>query len=200
MGANKIEGYGMNLHEQKDQFDQWCDMWDKANEQGVFEKASQPTPPDQTADVSFFGPSDTHPTSSLRDVDIQYWKSVYSLSDSSGASDLLQEAKEVQNKDVSDAAKAMGHSPNPIRAPSVGMDQAMDNTSLGVTFTPEDIQSLAEMKVKLHGLKDKLNTAEGKGQTNKKLESQISSLQNQIDELSDTLGQAFPNVVLPQGD
>ena len=191
-----------NLSEQKDQFDSWCDQWEKAMKDGVFEDApKQTTTPVQTADVSYFGPTDTHPTTDIKDVDAQYWNQVYSMSRNSGDSPdptLLHEEKNTQQ--ISKIVNAMGQSPNPIRAPSVGMDQSMEPGPLGVTFGPEDIQEIADLKVKLHGLKDKLNTLEGKGQGDKKLESTIGSLQNKIDELSDALGKAFPREVLPQGD
>lgn len=190
----------MKIHEQIDQFDQWVDMWAKANDDGIFEKTPDIVP-NQTADVSFFGPTDTHSTPTLRDADVKYWSDIYDMSkynDGSGEDPTM--LTEQDDKKVTDSVKAMAQSPNPIRAGSVGMDQAMDNKSLGVTFTPQDIESLAEMKVKLHGLKDKLNTMESKGQSGGKLESQINGLQEKIDELSDSLGRAFPGAVLPQGD
>ena len=193
----------MSIEAQKDQFDQWCDKWEKAMSDGTFENAPQQrTTPCQTADVSYFGPTDTHPTSDLRDADVQYWNDVYAASRHSGdAPDpiVLHEAKEAA-KQAADAAKAMSQSPNPIRAGSVGMDQAMEPGPLGVTFTPDQIQELAEMKLKLHGLQDKIAALEGEGKGDKKVESTISSLRSKIDELSNALGRAFPNAVLPQGD
>jgi len=193
----------MSIEAQKDQFDTWCDKWEKAMSNGTFDDApKQRTTPCQTADVSYFGPANTHPTEDIKDADVQYWNTVYDMSRNAGdAPDVvLHENKIDSAKQAAATAKAMSQSPNPIRAASVGQDQAMEPGPLGVTFTPEQIQELAEMKIKLHGLQDKIAALDGEGKGDKKVESTISSLRSKIDELSDALGRAFPNTVLPQGD
>ena len=104
------------------------------------------------------------------------------------ASRKLNENDAALAKTVKSAAAA----PNPIRLHSVGADQDLSPGSLGLTFTPEDVENLAEMKVKLHALQDELNSFEGRGKNAKKFEGQITSLKEKIDELSTAMTQSFP--------
>jgi hypothetical protein len=75
---------------------------------------------------------------------------------------------------------------NILTKASAGPDQELTPTALSVTFTPEEIEDLAELKKKLHELQDKMNAVDGKGGRSKKFETQIASLKGKIDDLSDT--------------
>lgn len=198
------------MQDQRDQLDKWADMWEKSQKDGVFDDAPKlPTPTQQTADVSYFGPTNTHPTDEIGDIDANYWNQVHAAAMQGdfapdpldNAESLIQESKEAEHQKLAaDIAKAMAHSPNPIRGGSVGEDQAMEPGPLGVTFSPEELEELSELKKKLHALQDQVNAVEGKGGRGKKFESQIKTLKSQIDELSDHFTQAFPTAISPQGD
>lgn len=198
------------MQDQRDQLDKWADMWEKSQQDGVFDNAPKPpAPAQQTADVSYFGPADTHPSGEINDVDASYWNQVHAAAMQGeldpdpleNAESLIQESEDAKNKKLAgEIAKAMAHSPNPIRGGSVGEDQAMEPGPLGVTFSPEEIEELSELKKKLHALQDQVNTAEGKGGRSKKFESQIKTLKGKIDELSNNFTQAFPTATSSQGD
>ena len=211
--------------DESDQLENWAQMWDKAQAKGIFEDA--PKPPaisEKHAYDSFFGPQDTNQKDAPDDFESKYWANVYNTSmgappdpepertipdDDSGEVAMIHDSvkkhkhvikENVGAKDVGHRAKVMAQSANPIRAGSVGMDQDMSPYSLGLTFSPQDIEGLADLTVKLHNLQDKLNSFEGKGQSGQRHESQIKSLLNQINELSDSLSQAFPEEIMHQGD
>jgi len=101
--------------------------------------------------------------------------------------DLIQE--KLDHKSV---GQAIMDSPNPIQPTSVGVDQDIKNpNSMSATYSVGDLERLEGLKLKLHGLLDKLNTMEGLGKSATKLESQITSLNKQIDDLSDSLSKIF---------
>lgn len=70
-----------NHEKYKSSIDDWADMWEKAQADGIFKDAPTlhvPTP--QAVADDFFGEKDTKPTS-LNEVDAKYWKAVAKLSD-----------------------------------------------------------------------------------------------------------------------
>jgi hypothetical protein len=101
---------------------------------------------------------------------------------------------------VGDVAQAILQTPNPIRAHTVGKDQALEPGPLGLTFSEKDIEALSEMKIQLHDLECKLNEFEGLGKNGSKFEKEIKTLKEKIDDLSNSMGQAFPYSISPQGD
>jgi len=188
------------MHENREQFDKWTDMWEKAQESDAFKSAPKPPEPSQqTSDNSFFGLQNTHPTDEIKDVDSTYWNQVHQAAAHGDlAPDPLDNAEsvisEARKKQIpGDKVSNQTTGENPIRASSIGMDQEMEPRALGVTFTPEEIEELTDLKTKLHELQDKKNTAEGKGSSGKRFESQIQSLWDKIEDLSDTLNQVLPS-------
>jgi hypothetical protein len=186
------------MQDQRDQLDKWADMWEKSLKDGVFKDAPRPpVPGEQTADVSYFGLVNTHPTDSINDADSTYWNQLhYATSHGDFDPDPLEVAEkliqEASDKEASaKIAKAIAASPNPIHATSVGEDQGMGPIQLGVTYSPEELEELSEMKKKLHELQDQMNTADGKGVRSKQYESQIKNLKAKIDELSNMFTQIF---------
>jgi hypothetical protein len=195
-----------------DQFNQWQADWEKALEDGVFDDPNKaPVPSSQAGSSSFFGYNNSpEAQEKVKEPDGAYWDSVYELSKLYSTDDrnldhdphadhlegdLMQEEVEV---DVKKMANSMIQSPNPIRANSFGKDQDLTNPiSTGATYDIADLESLEKVKLKLHGLIDKLNGLEGNGQGGGKLEQQIAALSKQIDEMSDNLNRGVPS---NQGD
>lgn len=151
----------------KEQFDKWVSDWDSAVKGGFLDKAAINGADEETE----------------AEVGV------------SADSELIQEEVKVNPKDM---AKAMVNSPNPIKPHTMGMDQDMtDPVSMGATYDVADLEQLNDLKVKLHGLLDKLNTMHGFGEATSKLESKIAEVQKQIDEISNGLSKGVPS---QQGD
>ena len=195
----------------------WAQKYEKAVADGVFGEPDEdykPTP--KTSQDSFFGASDRHPTEDIIGDDAKYWQQInaraedpnYQISKDGG---LIQETRKaaaaVQSMDSGAAStssykgyehiigklvKSAGLPPNPVRLHSLGTDQEITPSTQGLTFTPEDVDNLAEMKKKLHSLQDDLNSFEARGKNSKKFEGQILSLKEKIDELSTAMCQTFP--------
>jgi hypothetical protein len=201
-------------------FEKWQDQWAKAQEQGIFNDAEHMTTPStRTADLSYFGPVNSNPTSDVRDTDAKYWQQVYAMSGHQGmapdplkaADQLIAEeraAKKVQEEIINEAVeaevakvtKAIIQSPNPVHAGTVGKDQDLTPQSLSATFTEEDIETLHELKIQLHNAQAVLIGHEIEGKATTGEESKIASLKEKIDALSTAMGQMFPLAVSPQGD
>jgi len=188
-----------HIEQQRDDFDSWCDKWDKAQEDGVFDDApSHFAPSQQTAQTNFFGAVDADPTADVDDVDAKYWNQVYHMSDHQGMApgpldadkdSLLQEDK---GSDVAKVANVIADSPNPIRPNTIGPDQDMGPDSLGVTFNDKDLEQITEVKLKIHELEDKLNSLEGVGKKAKGVEGKIKGLREKLEDLSTALSHTAP--------
>ena len=185
----------------KNDFEKWQKQWEEAEKKGIFKKSAESVESPlntQTSTNSFFGFQDTQPTERVATGDAAYWKKVLAKSDSSFQDQeiLLEDDQKI----VGDVAKTIAKSPNPIRQHTVGKDQELNVQSLGSTFSEQDIEELTSLKVKLHSLQDQLNTFESRGRNARKFESQIHTLKNKIDELSDAMTRTFPFAISPQGD
>jgi hypothetical protein len=183
------------------QFELWIQQWEDA-QKGVMKPTEQPV--QKTKVDNYFGFQNEKP----EDVEIgqdseemNTWKVLADMAaPTSERGQLLTEQGKSDKIAVADAAKRIAQSANPIRAGSVGKDQDLNPQSLGNTYSQQDVEELAEMKVKLHTLQDQLNSFEGRGQNGKKFESQIETLKQKIDELSDAMTTGFPLAISPQGD
>jgi hypothetical protein len=180
----------MKHYNDREAIQHWVEKYEKAVKDGKLEGA--PTP---RQDVE-------RPTQNLEGQS-QIWQQ-YAGVGSTNSSDqaimpddsgLLQE----DNKDVGNAAQSILQSPNPVRTHTVGPDQDLSATSMGLTFSEKDIEDLAELKLQLHSLQDKLNAFEGRGENSSKFENQINEVKTKIDELSTILNQCWPNIS-QQGD
>jgi hypothetical protein len=158
----------------KDDFDSWVDKWDKAQKSDIF-KAPQnlPSTAPQTSQNSFFGMQQFNPTDDIKSTDAEYWNAIYSTSDGVDAP--------MERIDEADATSL--NLPNPIRKSTEGKDQNLTGDAIGSTFSEEDIENLAEMKVKLHELESKIATMEN----NERYQSQVKDLIKKIDDLSDKM-------------
>jgi hypothetical protein len=185
-------------------FNTWLDQWEKAQKDGVFADAPKTRIPSrQTADSSFFGPSDTHPTDDADVDNVAYWGMVHNRANEIIGLDeeiVLQEADrpdteivdgKVEKRDLKDVAKTLGKAPNPIYPNTTGKDSDVDDMSLDATFGPKDLEDLADMKIRLHQMENKFNSFVARGENGKKFEGQIATLKKQIDKLSDLLSVAY---------
>lgn len=164
-----------NFEAAKDEFDDLVSKWDKALNSDIFKSApSIPSTADQTSINSFFGPMHSNPTDEIKDADAKYWNAINSTA--SGVDIPMERLDEVYS------LKSLVEDPNPIRKGTEGKDQELTPTALGVTFSEEDVESLADMKSKLHELGNKMASMEGKDYS-----SQIKELISKIDDLSDKM-------------
>ena len=181
------------------QFELWIQQWEDA-QKGVMKPKEQPAP----AKVdNYFGFQNEQPDIEVGQdsEEMATWKVLADMAaPPSERGQLLTEQGKSDKMAVADAAKRIAQSANPIRVASVGKDQDLNPQSLGNTYSQQDIEELAEVKVKLHTLQDQLNSFEGRGQNGKKFESQIETLKQKIDELSDAMTTGFPLAISPQGD
>lgn len=183
---------------EKEQLDHWIKQWEDAQAKGII---TVNKPVAKETNTSYFGFQNEKDEKESDDAEASYWNSLaIAAAPADEQEELLQEQKKDDNAMTANVAKAIVQSPNPIRPNSVGKDQDLKPQSLGLTYSEQDIEELAEMKIKLHSLQDQLNSFEGRGQNSRKFESQIDSLKQKIDELSDAMTRGFPFAISQQGD
>lgn len=185
---------GNSIQDTLSQLDNWAQRYEDAVESGVF---GNPTPQQVTSPMfsdpeSFFGPQNNIHTSTPSPADAQYWNAVNAMGDGY-TGDPMTLISEQSKKELGDSAKSVASTPNPIRHGTVGMDQDSE-VSMGDTWTVEELEDLAEMKIKLHELGDKLAAFE----SGKKVDTDINNLKKRIDELSDSL--CNHTAITQQGD
>lgn len=175
-----------NIYQEHDNFEKWQTQWDAALEKGIFDTPKKDhVPSAQKNPESFFGTQKNSPSEEVPQTDSEFWRDIYRNSREYGTQCDLDGRDDSMIQESSVAAPLGPKTANPVRVNTLGMDQDVKN--VGSTYDVADLQNLENLKVKLHGLLDKLNGLEGKGQGAGKLESQIQSLQKQIDEFSDNL-------------
>lgn len=198
----------------------WADKWQKAVEEGIFEKPEGQAPviSKQTNKSDYFNMNiDIDHSSNNQDnyeedtennslnEDAKYWSKLFKMtnrwkrpSESSIKGPTSKVIKENLAVDTKSFTKDMVSSPNPIRPSSVGKDNGDGNpAAFGTTYGVNELEKLEDLKIKLHNLIDKLNGFDVNGQSGSKLENQIQSVKKQIDEISDGLSKSFPS---QQGD
>ena len=193
--SNKNESFGHNVGDalSDGDFGKWCDQWDKALEDGLFDDAPKPNKPSSPPDLSDYDDEslpDKPVDGMLNEVDAKYWNSVYKMSTNQGdAPDVVNElsSKEAPNaKELGQRAMVVANEPNPVRINTVGKDQdARSDASASEAF-----QKLTELKKELHLIGNKL--AEMKDSNLDAIYSKFEKIQKQMDELSDSL---VPNYV-----
>ena len=188
----------MSIDQQKDQLDKWADMWDQAQEKGIFDDGpGLPTPSPHTSNDSFFGLQNTHPTDTIQDSDAKYWADLHNTPELGGVKEdeLLQEATDRGQSWTDPKAQNKKYPPNPLRVDSGGEDQKLEPQQLGVTFDEKDIEELIDIKNRLHELENKMIATSMTGNSTKTAESRIESLKKKLDELSSAMGYGLPNDV-----
>ena len=209
---------------QQDQFDNWCDKWDAAQSAGIFDDVSAPHVPSMDLSKhSFFGPIDSHSSDGASDEDAAYWNQVHDLATGKGPSPMEVFSEEAMKRPATEiiadkpkvtpasgwskaettasqkVSKQVGTAANPIYSNTVGKDQDLKPAQMDATFSERDIEELGLMKIKLYTLETRLNTAEDNsdGGGGSKYKTQIESLKNQIDELSDRMTRTHPDQAAP---
>ena len=189
----------MSEHEiQKDQFDKWQKQWDDALNQDVFKDLPQSQEVQGEIDFFGFGNLSKESESKAKDADSKYWNQVYALSMSqspsglAGQSELFTEEETEKVGSITTSEKQLEYPPNPVTVDSGGKDQDLSPESMGLTFDEKDIQDLADMKLKLHTLEDKLAANPN---TKSNLTSQVTSLKEKIDELSSLMTNSYPTEI-----
>jgi hypothetical protein len=100
-------------------------------------------------------------------------------------------APTINKKSLGNMASRIAASPNPIPAWTVGKDSDPLPGETIPSYTDQDLNDLAELKVKMQGLHEKILTFDAKGDKNNKFESQLRELQKQIDVISDAMADTF---------
>lgn len=174
----------------KDDMEKYTAKWEKALEDGVFDDKDQKIPHlnQQTSKNSFFGFSDTNPTKEPALTDSEYWKAINSASEDHAPPHSLNEV-------IAESTDHKKSPSNPQSKDSLGMDQELKKQSLGVTYTQEELNKLAEIKQKLYDLESKMLNSLGMGDNEGagKFNKQIQKVKKELNELSDEIGRAYTN-------
>jgi len=195
----------------KNQFDNWCDMWQQAQETDLFNDApiSQDPyhPSNQSPDKQdFFGQNHEEAEEEIPTSAVDYWNMIYKMSNNAGDSPdvtkfqvlteeedkvVMPEPVKPNQMDAERGAvvKSKASAANPINPSSVGKDQDYKPSLVNVY----QLEQLHDMKINLHELEAKLNANDALGKTKEgaKVQKQIDEMKKKIDELSDALTPNF---------
>ena len=177
-------------------FDNWCDMWDKAQGDGEFIDGCKEADAPNTEKVDFFGQNHEEGEEEIEQSNSDYWNTIYNMSNAPDIDQVLTENEELPrpiksnltDKEIGDIVRSKANSANPIHASSVGKDQDYKG---GINVY--QLEQLSDMKLSLHELEGKLNTnnALGKTKAGSRVQKQIDEMKRKIDELSDALTPNF---------
>jgi len=165
------------IDDMRTDLEKYADQWDKALKDGVFDDAPKPAVPSHG---DWFGHSSNVADTEIDYSDADYWSQL------AGGDELLQEETEPTPAELKKMVSRMANSNNPVHPNSLGNDQDVVVTQNWGTGG-EEIEELAEMKIKLEQLESRLNAEEGMGKSGKSISEQIKGLKKQIDDLSNSL-------------
>lgn len=197
-----------------DQFDKWTQQWDKALADGVFgsKDALKPEAKDKGA-ANFFGQtniSDSDAEAELESSDVDYWNNVVNYSESESllteekkesAPEVVDMFKSLKNPELStvkssdpvedmadliEKTKKMNKSQNPVDYMSTGKDSKLKVTN--GWSSGEELESLIELKKKLHELQVSLTSKETLDQKTDTASKEIEKVLSMIDKVSDSMG------------
>lgn len=174
----------------REHLEKWQQQWEKALADGVFDDAPKPSIPEPQLDFSDNQQDDVL----LQDVDSRYWSQIYKTSLDS----MINENAPVDDKELVDTTKPdnktvakitdeLGGKANSVSAATRGKDAS--NKVTPNWAGGKDLIELHKLKEKLHKLGDKL--AADPMADKKSLLSQFRALEDQIDELSDSIAPDF---------
>lgn len=176
------------MDKQKQEFDDFIDKWEKAQEQGVFRDTKLPEINPQTSTGSFFGFTQTNNSDSANQTDQEYWNAINLAAD------------DHDPKVINESLEHKSTPTNPVAKDTLGCDQKLSPQSLGITYTEEELEKLSELKKELYSLENKMLTSMGFGDDKniKKIETQIESVKKEIHKLSDSMGRSYKNEDQPK--
>lgn len=189
------------------ELEKWMDVWEKAQEKGIFPETPKQEINPQVYQTDYFGNvcKDGKDTVSLNECDAKYWSQVYKLSkggikapdvtkineqtskiDGIGTEEPLASKSQGKLRDVparddlATKGAELGNTANPVEPPSRGEDQRKH-------VTPEwgdgkGLRELVYMKHNLYNLEVKLNSNPKFGAYGEE-DTAIKKIQTQIDEL-----------------
>lgn len=197
-----------------DQFDKWTQQWDKALADGVFgaKDAAKPAPKDKGA-ANFFGQtniSDSDAEAELESSDVDYWNNVVNYSESESllteekkesAPEVVDMFKSLKNPQLStvkssdpvedmadliEKTKKMNKSQNAVDYMNTGKDSKLKVTN--GWSSGEELESLIDLKNKLHELQASLTSKETLDQKTDTASKEIGKVLSMIDKVSDSMG------------
>jgi hypothetical protein len=189
----------------RDDFDGWCNQWEKALKDGIFDdapKPPQPAPPGP----DFFGQYSGATGGDVNDAEAKYWADVYKMSGGNMPDEQLNEMKlaswekRIPASDTSDVrkdkAKTVADDPNPIYPDSYGRDGVSDKTGMtrvSAGWGADDrLSEIEDMKKELYDLECTMGDKEGFTEEKAKAaEGKINALKKKLDDLSNSLHGAW---------
>jgi hypothetical protein len=161
------------------EFENWCDKWDKAQGEGIFEDMPPVDPRDNQ--VLGFGASED---SSQDD----YWKNVEREA-KEDAPDVLQEdhaGTATSKADLAHQSKDIARAANPVYHHTAGKDQDLE------PWTPnwidgKELIELSKLKVDLYDLEVECGKKDGLGEGTDAIQTKIKSMWANINKLSNDL-------------
>ena len=186
-------------------FDDWVDMWEKAQSDGTFKDAPKP-PPARGGGNSFFGVHSSSPDADLppSEADTEYWNQVYQRSNNAGdapdiaSPEMLQEQKKPVEKKPEEPRRKKKR-PQPLCESKDDTDAEIGRIAKAQGRSPnpvwhytvgkdqephitpnwsdgDKLNDLIDLKVKLHALEGKLNTMIGAGKPDRQVRQIESEL------------------------
>ena len=184
------------MGDSREDFNDYCDMWDKACSDGIFDDApsAPPTP------TTFLGLGGGFESDGFEDQEPDFVDEEL-IHERAGdpyfdyVQSMINENKKAPTKKSVKKVTENKKSPNPIYPDSIGKDQSSPKAAW---LNNKVLEEVVKLKQQLYNLECKINTTEGGGKKwsekaksqpeGTKLWTQIESLRKKIDILSDSLG------------
>lgn len=172
-----------HLSDFKDDIENWAQIYEKAQKDGVFDDEKDAVPSAQTSTNSYFGLVQTNSSPEIKDADAAYWNAVHTLPDMDN-DEVLQEMFKLNNLPITD---------NPVPVWTVGKDQDSQPGVNQPVYSDEDFKNLEELKINFYNTGSKIAEMVAKGKDAKPLETKLESIKKQIDNLSDEINTTYGN-------
>lgn len=153
------------MHDHRDEFDNWVNLWDKAQQENIFPDEPKLQPAPESDDDNYFE----------EDPYDQYYSNL----------DRMAEEEEILHE---------GKTSNPVYPDSVGKDQDFPTAAWGDTKALQEVMDLKKQLYEVECKLNTQDAGGKKWQlkphvvNDKKLWTQLESIRKRIDTLSDSLG------------
>tara|TARA_Y100000034_G_scaffold43496_3_gene53122 strand:- start:39571 stop:40098 length:528 start_codon:yes stop_codon:yes gene_type:complete len=159
------------------EFENWCDQWEKAQEEGIFENMPPVNPQDKQ--VLGLGSSDTSQDAYWKNFEREVEEQPQVLSEDHAGTPTSKADLAHQSKDIARAA-------NPVYHHTTGMDQELE------PWTPnwvdgKELEELAEIKASLYDLECECGKKDAMGESASAVQSKIKSMWEKVNKLSNDL-------------